>query len=335
MNSPLVSICVPFYNTALYIERCVRSIMEQTYPNIEYVFVNDGSTDDSFAVLENILKEYPERNKKVNIITNDRNRGTAYSRRIYTENAHGEYITCVDSDDYVELDMVQCLVDKALKTKADVVVAGYYYKNGDYTEICEPHQCDDGLDFTSLVLSSSLNSMWGKLFIRSLFTEGRSCFAPEGLDYGEDRLMLLFLSTKVINVATINQPFYHYIHRSDSITQNKNERHFRCLIRFWQEVDNLLKELGLSEKYKYIVGAHKIENKAFLLMHCDSNRTRKKYMNLYAEEERIYNPKLTRGVALMYWLTKHHLWALTYCYQCYIRWLDYKKNHSHLNKKTQ
>lgn len=326
MTSPLVSICVPIYNVEPYIERCVRSIMKQTYENIEYIFVDDGSTDDSISVLKKVLQDYPERNKQVKVITNNHNYGTAYTRRIYTENARGEYIASIDSDDYIESEMIQYLVEKAMETNADIVVSGYYIETKS-TSVFKPYVCDNETDFLKIALQDLLPYLWNKLIKRSLFVNGRYCYAPIGMDYLEDRLMIFLLGTKVKRIATIDKPLYHYVYRYNSISQGKNEKHFRCLVRYWEEIDKLLYELKLTDKYNQLVGNMKIEDKAHLLMFCD-NRSRKQFVDLYADEERIYTPKLTRGVALMYWLTKHHLWFLTYCYQCYIRWLDYMKNRS-------
>lgn len=324
MTTPLVSICVPVYNVAPYIERCVRSVMEQTYDNLEYIFVDDGSTDDSISILNKVLQDYPERRNRTTIITNGYNRGTTYSRRIYTENATGEYITCVDSDDYVEPNMVECMVNKALATNADIVVAGYYDESSTI-DVIEPYPCDNETDYIYITLVGLIHHIWSKLFRRTLFSIGRPCFAPYRMDYLEDRLLILSIGSKITRAATINKPLYHYVYRGNSVSQRINEKHFQCLIQYWKEADKLLEELGLTEKYKQLVGTMKVEDKAFLLMHCDSNRTRKKYMNLYAEEERYSSPNLTRGVALMYWLIKHRLWFLTYCYQRYIRWLEHKK----------
>ena len=324
MTTPLVSICVPVYNVAPYIERCVRSVMEQTYDNLEYIFVDDGSTDDSIPILKKVLQDYPERRNRTTIITNGYNRGTTYSRRIYTENATGEYITCVDSDDYVEPNMVECMVNKAIETNADIVVAGYYYETNTI-DIIEPYPCNNETDYTYITLVGLIHHIWSKLFRRTLFSIGRPCFVPYRMDYLEDRLLILSIGSKVTCVATIDKPLYHYVYRSDSVSQRKNEKHFQCLIQYWKEADKLLEELGLTEKYKQLVGTMKVEDKAFLLMYCD-NQTRKKYVDLYFDEEKKYTPHLSRGIALMYWLTKHHFWLLTYLYQCYIKLLDYIKH---------
>ncbi|MBQ7631311.1 MAG: glycosyltransferase family 2 protein [Paludibacteraceae bacterium] len=323
MNLPLVSICVPVYNVVPYIERCVRSLMEQTYQNLEYIFVNDCSTDDSLSVLRKVLQDYPDRKQNTIIVNNDCNHGLAYTRRISIEHATGEYITCVDSDDYIDKEMVQCMIDKAIQTQADIVTAGYYNEWDATTEIIEPYPIDQETDYIRLVLSDLLNSMCSRLFLRSLFSEGNNCYAPERMDYMEDKMAIFFLSTKARRIVSINKPLYHYAIRHNSISQNISERHWKCLIRFFEEAERRLEELKLIDKYKDILGTHKIQMKAHHLMLCD-NRSRKQYADLYAEEERLYKPKLTRGVALMYWLTKHHLWGLTYCYQCYINWLEHK-----------
>ena len=319
MNEPLISICVPVYNVAPYIERCVRSLMEQTYRNTEFVFVDDYSTDQSMAILRSVLADYPERSKQALIVTNDRNHGLAYTRRISIERAHGEYIVCVDSDDYAERHMLQSLFDQAAATDADLVAAGYYMETATPT-IEAPYSCSDGEDYMEAVLSDKLQHLCNKLVRRSLFTEGRSCYAPEGLDYLEDRTTMLLLASKAKRITAVNRPTYHYVYRSDSVSQSKNKKHFRCLIRYWQIADNLLCELGRTEQYKQLVGEQKIYDKAFLLMHCD-NKTRKQFADIFAAEEKLYHPQLSRGLALMHRLTRHHLWWLTYCYQCYIRWI--------------
>lgn len=321
MSLPLISICVPIYNVTPYIERCVRSLMEQTYPNIEYVFVDDCSTDGSLDILKQMLDSYPEHRSHVKLIQNDKNHGLAYTRRISIENASGEYVVCVDSDDYVERNMIQSLVDKAKEEDADIVAAGYFIETKNIKKV-EPCPCQPATDYLLLALSDYLTPIWCKLIRRSLFAEGRNCFAPEGMDYMEDRMTLLFLASKTTHIVSINNALYHYVFRGDSVSQGKNEKHFRCLIQYWKEADKLLKETNMTEKYRILVGTQKIADKAHLLMFCN-NQSRKLFADLYAEEERMYKPKLSRGVALMHWLTKHHLWELTYCYQCYIKWLEH------------
>ena len=96
-----VSILVPIYGVERFIERCARSLFEQTYPNIEYVFVNDCTADRSVEILKELVEDYPGRKDAVKIISHEKNRGLAAARNTALENATGVFICHVDSDDWV------------------------------------------------------------------------------------------------------------------------------------------------------------------------------------------------------------------------------------------
>ena len=99
-----VSIIVPIYNVEKYIERCAVSLFEQTYSNIEYVFVNDCTPDQSITVLKRVIDCYPHRASQTKIINHDYNCGVAISRNTALEHSTGEFVCQVDPDDYIELD---------------------------------------------------------------------------------------------------------------------------------------------------------------------------------------------------------------------------------------
>lgn len=116
-----ISVIVPIYNVKLYIERCVRSLMEQTLENIEFIFVNDCTPDDSMDILHYVLEEYPKRREQIKIIEHETNRGISAVRNTGLKNATGQYIIYCDSDDWVEKNMYEKLLVKALETSADIV----------------------------------------------------------------------------------------------------------------------------------------------------------------------------------------------------------------------
>ena len=120
--NPKVSILVPIYNVSLYIERCARSLFDQTFENIEYIFVDDASTDDSLDILKKVLKQYPKRQKQVRIIRHPQNKGLASTRNTAIDASNGDYIAVVDSDDYVEKNMIEELYNFAVTKNADIVV---------------------------------------------------------------------------------------------------------------------------------------------------------------------------------------------------------------------
>ena len=96
-----LSICVPIYGTEKYIERCARSLFEQDIQNVEYIFVNDCTKDAAIDVLKNVVVEYPNVRSRLKIINHETNKGLAGARLTGLQNATGEYVWCVDRDDYV------------------------------------------------------------------------------------------------------------------------------------------------------------------------------------------------------------------------------------------
>ncbi len=122
MNRYSVSIIVPIYNVEKYIERCAVSLFEQDFEDIEYIFVNDCTPDNSIQILEEVIEKYPNRKSNVKIIHYKANKGLGSARKTGLEQATGEYVLHIDSDDWVELDMVLCLYNKAIETDADIVI---------------------------------------------------------------------------------------------------------------------------------------------------------------------------------------------------------------------
>ena len=121
-QTPKVSMLVPIYGVEKFIERCAISLFEQTYQNIEYIFVNDCTKDDSINVLERVINRYPNRKPFVRIINHKQNKGLAGARNTAVSNATGEFIMHVDSDDYVDKEIVRKAIDKQLRSDADIVV---------------------------------------------------------------------------------------------------------------------------------------------------------------------------------------------------------------------
>ena len=119
---PLVSVIVPVYGVERYIERCAVSLFEQTYKDIEYIFVNDATPDKSIEVLKTVMERYPERAKAVRIVEHPQNRGVSAARNSGVETASGEYLWQVDADDYIEKNAVRTLVDTAKQHSASTKI---------------------------------------------------------------------------------------------------------------------------------------------------------------------------------------------------------------------
>ena len=118
MKEPKLSVIVSVYNTEKYIEKCLDSLLNQTYKNIEIVVINDCSTDNSLR----ILKKYAKKYDNIKLLENKENKGLSYSRNIGLDNASGDYIGYIDSDDYIDSDYYEKMMKAIIKEKSDIVI---------------------------------------------------------------------------------------------------------------------------------------------------------------------------------------------------------------------
>lgn len=215
-TNPKVSVIIPVYGVEKYIERCARSLFEQTLEDIEYIFINDCTKDQSVDVLQRVLAEYPNRKSQVKIINNERNLGQAGTRTVGMKNATGQYLIHCDSDDWVDITMYAKLYQKAKEKEADIVVCNHnqVFKNNvvptSYKQIGIPHEW--------LRKFRGSWNCWAKLVRRSLIEE--HCIYPfEGLNFSEDRCMMMRSFYYANKIELVIEPLYFYDRtREDAIT---------------------------------------------------------------------------------------------------------------------
>ena len=191
-----VSILVPIYKVERYIERCAQSLFEQTYPFIEYVFVNDSTPDKSVEVLCQVLEDYPQRKRSVKLINHERNKGVAAARNTLLDNAEGDFICYVDADDWLEKKAIEVLVRKQSESNADIVSGSCFIHYAD----CIKELTNDCLLSKEERLIQQLKDtwtmdtfIWGRIIRRSLF-EDNHIRCMEGFNYAEDRYQFVQLS---------------------------------------------------------------------------------------------------------------------------------------------
>ena len=213
--SPLVSILVPVYKAEKYIERCARSLFEQTYPNLEFIFVDDASPDKSIEILQKVIQYYPKWQNSTLIIHHHKNRGIAAARNTLIDNCKGEFLFHVDSDDWIEPNAIELLMERQLETDADIV-SGKYYRhtiNEEQEEsiiVVPSSQGKDKEETLKVMLKyRSIVATWNRLIRSSLYHDNNIRYA-EGIDAGEDLMItprLVYYSRKV---ASCNSITYHY-----------------------------------------------------------------------------------------------------------------------------
>lgn len=215
MEKELISIIVPAYNVENYLERCLQSLINQTYKNIEIVCVNDGSTDNSL----NILNDFQKKDSRIKIISQE-NQGLSEARNVGIKNSSGKYIGFVDSDDWVDLDYYEKLYNALIDSKSDFACANTkFFDNGKISYI-KFQQNQIFSEFDKKIDNYKNGSVCDKLYKKSLFLDNDIKFI-KGYFY-EDNIVLLQLTYYSKKIVTINTVSYYYFKNNNSITREKN-----------------------------------------------------------------------------------------------------------------
>lgn len=312
----LVSILVPIYNVEKYIERCVRSLMEQTYDNIQYVFVDDCSPDKSVEILLKTISEYPKRENNVKIVSHEYNRGLSAARNTAVKNATGLFLLHVDSDDYIEKDAVDNLVNIQTLSEADIVTGLALKESKVYNNVVEIREYSSMHEATVDVIKISLrHTIWGRLIRKSLYTQN-GLHATEGVNVGEDAQVIPQLFFYANKVAYCFKLVYHYncenensyVHKTTEINRlcQKREQDIKSylIIRdFFKDKDvEYFKEaeLGVSVFAQKLMGYYVQSNDKSNFIRIKSIYSQLRYSKVkislwhYFHNHTIYNYRLCR-----------------------------------------
>lgn len=231
-----VSVLVPIYNAEKYIQRCLDSIINQTYENIEIILIEDGSKDNSLK----IIKEYEKKDKRIKIFPIENN-GVADARNKAVENAIGEFLTFVDSDDFIEKDYIETLYMNLKKYNADIAVCNCI---NIIEETGEKSHKSFGIntvkEYNKIEAVESLfyynflrHSPWGKLYKKEVWNNIRF---PLGKNY-EDLAILYKLFLNSNKVIYIPEEKYNYIIRQGSIVHNEiRKSDVEAIIEYSQKI---------------------------------------------------------------------------------------------------
>ena len=224
-----VSVIVPIYNVERFIGRCVKSLFEQTLKNVEYIFVDDATPDDSISKIKDLLNEYPGKIKCSYILKHEMNRGLPAARNTGLSIAKGEYIFHCDSDDFVEPDMLEKMWIRAKETDADIVWSDWFLSYGAKERYMLQPQFDSAEEALKGMLSGTMKyNVWNKLIKRELYINNHILF-PEGHGMGEDMTIIrLFACAR--KVAYAQGAYYHYVKiNSGAMTAAWSDRHLNDL----------------------------------------------------------------------------------------------------------
>ena len=245
MNNPKVTIAIPVYKVELYIERCAVSLFEQTYDNIEYLFINDCTPDASITILENVIARYPNRKEEIKIINHKKNKGLAVARNTAIENCSSEYIMHVDSDDYLDITTVECLEIKLKENDNDIISYNFKVIRKNNEEIWEhPHYRDSKEMTLSILKRNTPVCVCGRLIKVELYKKN-NIMAIDNINMSEDYTVTTRLAYHAKNVCTIPIPLYYYDCTNESsythiITTDKVNQDWKAV----EYVESFFKDKG-------------------------------------------------------------------------------------------
>lgn len=206
MNNPLISIIVPIYNAESYLNRCLDSILAQTYKNWEAILVDDGSKDNSGKICD----EYAKNDNRFKVI-HKANGGVSSARQTGLEAAIGDFVIHADSDDWLENNMLEELIDHQRKISSEFIVFDFYRANrkGGRKVSKQSINLDHRQLLKDIVSGHINNSCWNKLIKKSIIDNYNACF-PKGINLGEDKCFLAILLKNPVKVTYLSKPLYNH-----------------------------------------------------------------------------------------------------------------------------
>lgn len=282
-----VSVIIPVYNVERYIERCARSLFEQTMSDgIEFIFVDDCSPDNSIALLSSVLSQYPERKNQTKILKHKQNQGQALARKTGIEAAKGEYIIHCDSDDWAAPEMYEKLYGLASEYDYDMVWCDYYRSDGiNHTLISQ--QCEPEREpLLKAYLSSRLIASLCNRLCRRVLQKTKQFVYPVA-NMTEDLVIITQATISSESIGYLNEPLYYYYANPKSIClisdKDKIINNFKGQIANSEIVFRQLELAGLSEVLKKEIHAKKCTDKDALRPILDDKEIRKLWKQTYPE----------------------------------------------------
>jgi len=222
-QQPLLSVIVPCYNVEKYLDKCISSIVSQTYINLEILLIDDGSTDNSGMICD----AWQERDKRIQVI-HKQNEGSSYARKTGVEHVTADYITFVDADDWIDEDMYLNMMTALISTHSDIAQCGFCYafedgsiKRRSFENRNGSFEIFDRMKSVSLILEDKEwgSYMWNKIFKKHLFEHIEF---PKGRALFEDLAIVHILFHHASQTVYLRDDYYFYLQRIGSISRSKH-----------------------------------------------------------------------------------------------------------------
>lgn len=331
-NKDLVSIIVPVYNVQDYLERCIKSLINQSYKNLEIILVNDGSKDNSKLICE----KYKGKDNRIKVI-NQENKGVSIARNRGIEESKGIFLTFVDGDDWIESDYIKIMVDKIINTNADMIFCGFnkiYKNNIEKINLMSQESTMTNREFLKSILrvQNGCGNIWAKLIRKDIVKDIRF---ESNLIVAEDALFNLKLCKNIRKIIYIPLNLYNYQINSSSVVRKFENDYYNKYLEAMNFIskylnNNYKNDLEIQKSISTFIVYHIILIAVNYCCHPDNQensiKSLKKICNIELFKEALKNSNyeclsFTRKVTLF--TLKHKLYILT-AIICKIRQMQIK-----------
>lgn len=310
-DSILVSILVPIYKVEKHIEKMLDSLFCQTYPNIDYVFVNDCSPDNSVQLLNESIEKHNVAISKYKIINHFQNEGIAATRAECISAAKGDYIYFVDGDDWIEANTIEQMVFACNGGTIDIVGCDYYkdYESGTTTYHHENYATSCNENMRRCINYEIATVLWKMLIKRQLFDNFQ--FAP--INIGEDYIVSIKLFYFAKSFVSINSAFYHYVQFNQNRLSFQGRRSILDHVECVMEVENFFKAEGIDDRdiyhrlllRKFNIKSNYVLNKYLL--------SKDAYVKTFPEARGVWREMpYSKKEKLKFWMAEHGLFFVLY-----------------------
>lgn len=305
--NPKVSVIVPVYNVEKHIEKCARSLFEQTFDEIEYIFVDDASLDRSIDILMDVMEKYPARKAYCNIIRHENNRGQATSRNTGLSASKGEYIIYCDSDDWMEITMVEEMYRKAISDGADIVSCNFRMVWDDMSKDFKTVDWGENkVKSLKAYIEYTWTMLWNLMVKKSIYTDN-GLMLIEGMRYCEDFNLSVKLLLNAKKIVHLEKVLYNYNQQnSGSVMHTLERKSMYDEIYMTMDVINYFKEKGVYDKFAKPLCWRILKGKQELVLDTD---TYDEFLSIHPDSHRyIWScPFINTKLKIMMWSLTHHM----------------------------
>lgn len=313
MTEPIVSILVPVYGVEQYIERCAVSLFEQTYDNIEYVFVNDATKDNSIRILENVIARYPNRQNAVRIINHPTNKGISAARNTGVANSSGKYLLFVDSDDYIAKEAIEHLTTYAESNHADIVLFDTSVLTSNGTRI-ESVEYREKVEYISHLLQHTAKCAHWNKFYNGDFYRHSGIQACEDVRLADDYAVTPRIVHEAQTIAVLHEPLYFYETRNQSsYVHNLTRAAIESLYRADKVLVDWFRHVPDANTYKDVIDVLPIRSMVSLIKNADKSSWLE-IVDVYGEYLSLPGNKMTWVNRVIYRMAQKRQWRRLQCF---------------------